>query len=737
MGFSIFKRKVAESPPDKRQSEALIGHASLIYDTRSFERYNPDDLQIKKGNQVYKTMLRDEQIKAVLSFKKAALLARGYSFDIDQENPDHQRIADFFNAMIENMTGSFGDKIRFVLSGYQNGFSICEKVYDVFDFDGSPYWGVSDIKLKPFDTFTFIVDKYGNIEGVNQGHMLGRAIPVPLEKVIHWVHQPDIDSCYGESDLRAAYRAWWSKDIIIRFQNIHLERHGSGFPVISPDEKATSDPNNKNKLLNILRRITVGTGIILPKHHSLKLETPQRTDAYEKAISQHNKALAKSMMVPNLLGLSDQGGVGAFAQSKTQFEGFLWVLDDTGSSIAECLNEQMFAELALWNFGATDYPKFKFNPLTQEQKTLLAKTWSELVQKGSVENGEDDEAYTRNLLGYPAKQEVDESEGEGDEEGDDDDDETPDDTDDEGGSDEDDDEITDGPIDEFTYAAAVHGRWMTRVRFKELAKNFDTAETDFGNTLAGIMARVRLSLENQISKIAGDRSFDNIELKEFEGVEIPKSMVSKLRSASRALLQSVFNENYNRAAAELPKKINAAQIVGMDKTKAERFLASKSFKITDILKTDVLKAVQQILENGIKFNKSLREIILEMTTDTAVASLLPEADAAGRAVNVPARLENIARTNIADAVNQARTSLYGRPEFKGFIVAYQYSAILDQRVSDVCEALDGKVRRDWGVHAPPNHHQCRSILVPITVVDDWDGKESNIPATVKPLKGFG
>ncbi|OQC23315.1 MAG: hypothetical protein BWX71_02101 [Deltaproteobacteria bacterium ADurb.Bin072] len=73
---------------------------------------------------------------------------------------------------------------------------------------------------------------------------------------------------------------------------------------------------------------------------------------------------------------------------------------------------------------------------------------------------------------------------------------------------------------------------------------------------------------------------------------------------------------------------------------------------------------------------------------------------------------------------------------RGFVEAFEYSAILDDRTSEVCEALDGKILRDFGSLQPPNHFMCRSLLIPVTQVDDWGGKEDAIPSGVKPQKGF-
>jgi len=55
--------------------------------------------------------------------------------------------------------------------------------------------------------------------------------------------------------------------------------------------------------------------------------------------------------------------------------------------------------------------------------------------------------------------------------------------------------------------------------------------------------------------------------------------------------------------------------------------------------------------------------------------------------------------------------------------------------SDICEHLNGKILRDFSGYTPPNHFQCRSILVPVTAIDGWDGKESPKPR-VQPHKGF-
>jgi uncharacterized protein with gpF-like domain len=77
------------------------------------------------------------------------------------------------------------------------------------------------------------------------------------------------------------------------------------------------------------------------------------------------------------------------------------------------------------------------------------------------------------------------------------------------------------------------------------------------------------------------------------------------------------------------------------------------------------------------------------------------------------------------------------------VVALRYSAILDDRTTEICQELDDCVWHtdsdNWDKLRPPNHYNCRSLLVPITEVDVqdglWNGEESDVPS-VEPQEGF-
>ena len=58
------------------------------------------------------------------------------------------------------------------------------------------------------------------------------------------------------------------------------------------------------------------------------------------------------------------------------------------------------------------------------------------------------------------------------------------------------------------------------------------------------------------------------------------------------------------------------------------------------------------------------------------------------------------------------------------MAAYQYSAILDDRTSAICEGLHGKIFKAGSEPIPPMHFNCRSLLIPITKYEDFKVSEN-------------
>jgi SPP1 gp7 family putative phage head morphogenesis protein len=99
------------------------------------------------------------------------------------------------------------------------------------------------------------------------------------------------------------------------------------------------------------------------------------------------------------------------------------------------------------------------------------------------------------------------------------------------------------------------------------------------------------------------------------------------------------------------------------------------------------------------------------------------------------RLENVVRTNLSTALNEGRNNFFQNPELDGYVTAYQYSAVMDDRTRDKHSRLDGLIfsvtNPVWATIGPPpqpDPWQCRCTRVPITQDEQW--AESNVPAWV-------
>lgn len=749
------------------------GEVSILFSRlyTKLERWNPDALIARRGRDIYRKMLTDDQVRAVQTFLKHATLARGFQWTIDPDAPEAKTQAEFVawaEAMAAAMRGTFTDKLFALQSAHDYGFAIMEKVYSPWEWRGRWWWAVVDLKLRPSDTFTFDGDEHGNIESLKQT-VDTNAITIAREKVIHFVNRPDVDPHFGQSDLRDVYRAWWSKDTVIKLMNLYLERMAGGFVTAELGEGVSLAPAERTNLENVLQNLQGGTGIIFPPGVKGNFVFPSDTDAYERAISIYDKAISKALLMPNLLGLSEQGNVGSYSQSQTQFELFLFLIDARAARLADAMVEQMWAPIAEWNFGLRELPRWGPGPLTPSQKMELAKTWGQLAQNKVVIPDEGAEAHVRELLAFPSRpkgaksigmemlpavqpgggfpprpgagaggtppREPKTEGGEGD-----------------GGK--------GGEASAEEDAETQRGRqyanappWVVRADFAAI----DSATRDLEDRLAGDLGEVTLAIGDWLlAEVASKRlgtaagGADGI-----TSLNIPSRFLTALRRELRRGLEAGWRTGQRQAGSELkaagwktqtafanPSGLTGSNSVvpgpGLDRDAAEEFLRARSYFGVQGLQQDMLQAVQAVLFNGMKYDFTTDQIAEKL--GEVLRPFIPEVDAAGRRVNMAARLQTIARTNTFEAVNESRLNFFRDPELDGFVEGLEYSSILDGRTTELCTGLDGfqAALNDpvWDGLRPPNHYNCRSLLLPLTLNDKWTPGENPATRGLKPAPGF-
>ena len=746
MMLDWFKRKTFKEdvPKSLPAQDTAWADTSAIYTQRDFVKYNPDDLIGRKGYAIYRKMMMDEQIKAVVKFKRDAVTSRSHYFEanIDKLGEDEakRRIA-VMEAVIANYRGNFKDALNGIMSATYNGFSITEKIYGTFDFDGQTWWGIEALKLKPYDTFYFKTDEFGNITGFVQ-KVEGRELDLDLNKFIYYLVNPDADEHYGQSELRECYRAWFSKDMAIKFRNIWLERHAGGLKWFQvQDGKALTAPE-RTDLQAIIQNIQTSTGMIVPDKVKLESDYPANNVAFKEAIEDYNLDIARALLVPNLVGITPSGQTGSYSQSTTQLEAFLWTLEADASRLEDTLNEQLFREIGRANFGDDDWPRFRFKPIDTGKKLEIVKTWKDLVSAGAVMHTQTDEDHLRDLLDFPdagdpieapqpaQMQPQDGQQADGQHQ--------------DGQSNPQQDNGDNGqqqPPDETVMGAGVvtvssFTSAVKRVDFAVIGKTSEDRVTDHTQAIAKVMGRL---YDDFLSRL------DSYDAETIQGLEYNSKLVSKLRRTVNKALQDGWRLGEKHAGTEIGKAKGKSFTADKGRLDfiSEDYFKLKSFKMTGDLTDATLSIIKNDILNGIKGEKSVPDTIKTIYSDLASAGYLSEDDAKealGQALNVEnpdARLNTVVRTNMFEAINEARYSYFTDPGLGGFVEALEYAAILDSRTTQICQHLDGHVHAVdsdvWQQYRPPNHYNCRSLLIPVTKRDTWSEDD---PPSIEPQKGF-
>lgn len=392
-----------ERRPDQVTTYDLLSTSTIGY------RANPDTLVGRHGLTIYSKMANDEQVKAVLNFKRDAITARGWQFKFregtklsDDEQALRRRV---FSEATARMRGSFSDALNAIMTGRAYGFSITEKVYGAFVLDGKEWPGINMLLGRDPLSFRFYTDEYGVLEKIEQQTHRSGVVEVDRGRVIHYVHAPEWDHVYGRSDLREAYRSWYIKEQVSNLWPRYLERFAGGFLHAAQSAEASLSAAELDTLDDALRRANSLGAIRTPPGITLTvIHPPAAADAYERALQFHDLAIAKALLVPNLLGISQAGG-GSYAQSQTQLEAFFWTLNADAVRLEECLNEQLFRDLGDQAWGDGEYPEFRFKPASVEHQKWVVQTFLQMVTAGAALPTEADEAFLRRMLDLPERDE--------------------------------------------------------------------------------------------------------------------------------------------------------------------------------------------------------------------------------------------------------------------------------------------------------------------------------------------
>lgn len=682
--------------PDRLLEQiAVIDVADALFGGRDkvATRYNPNVLITNKGFSTLDKMRRDDQIKVAMRFKKSAILNTGWDI-VSPQKDKTDKPTEFIKNTLNKMNMSFTKRLYSILSALDYGFSVSEKIFT----EQENNIAITDIKtIKPHD-LEFVQDDYGNLYGIEQD-----TNPLPIDKFIIFTNDFEFENYYGTPELDAAYRAWWLKDNAYKWLAMLLERLGIP-PIFALYEPSFySKTTELQKLYDTLTNLQTATVAAIPKYQnkdrgeSLDFWTPELagnvSSVFIPALEMLNRDISRALLVPGSLGISPEENVGAYSKSKVHFDVFMLQIESIRQDLESHIVQKQIIEPLIdlnFNIPKEEYPIFRFNPINDEVRLDYFNTWKTLLDANAVKRRIEDEKHIRSKLGFPddTTEEVN------------DDNEIP----------------SDNANMQFSLSREPN-KYEKKIDFEALDKKLTSKEIILKEQLKETLVS---EFEKIKSKLRKAKTINEIKLTTSFKSNIEKIITNNLKSAAK---------DGSKDAKETVKRQIGSKFkadVGWNEKAAIKWLSQYALNTAGVLTDKLQIQINFVIANAIKTGKALPDIINDLE-DLLLPYIGNDNVIDDVSVIEPYRLETIARTGMTTAYNQGALVTYRDPDVIEWVAGVEYSAIMDSRTTEVCRHLNGRVFKvddsDMDILTPPNHYNCRSVLVPIMINETIDKKD--------------
>jgi len=713
---------------------------SSLYEPYILRPYNPDDLYQKKGDySLFDEMREDDQINALLTLKKLMILG---DWEISCDNADVKEFLEW--NLLEAIDEMFDRKLFNILSAMDYGFSVTEKI---FSYEETKKWGkkyiLKSLKTRAPHTFEFPQDDKGNITDIFQDTSNGKDIRLNPQKFIHYIYQKEFDNPYGKSEMnKGVYRAWYSKNAIIKFWNIYLERFGMPTVVGTYPKTATKDKSDFQK---VLKNIQAKTSITKPEDFIVELlESAQKGEGeFESAIDKYNTMIARKMLVPDLMGFSGaKTGGGSYSLGQEQFGIFYVVTNQEKGYVSRIINREIINPLVEWNFGVGIEAAFKFVRVNEEKKASQQKAFIDATKTGKVPTTTEQWNHYLQSIEYPNLEEnaienkVLEDEKKKDEENKRKEDmlktklQQPV----NGINPQVQPKINPKEIDkkeEKKKLTKEYANYYRELTVYEKDVNFakiDSELTDINDEYYQILGKLyNLTVNALVDDIKRQKIITRKRLDKINKLELKHQ--DKIQKVITKMMVDGAKIGKESASVELQKNLTKEYLIeegtALNNNEAAEWLKEFAFYVTNNEAETILRLSKPILMEAIRNGSGTRDTMRMVDDALKGYDLTVDAN----------RIETMVRTTTAKAFNESRVQEFNKVKDK--IPAYQYSAILDGRTSAICTSLDKKIfkQSEMQYYNPPIHFNCRSLLVPVYEDEEFD-ISTDIPPTTQVAGDF-
>ena len=181
-------------------------------------------------------------------------------------------------------------------------------------------------------------------------------------------------------------------------------------------------------------------------------------------------------------------------------------------------------------------------------------------------------------------------------------------------------------------------------------------------------------------------------------------------------LQDIYSENYYKTIYQIQKDLgHSFSFAKLDTNKINKVLSSPwaadgldfSQRIWGKQRPELLKVLETDFTQAIIRGDDLNKVIKKISNDFTVAKH---------------RAANLVQTESAFFASLSTKDAF----IESGVEKYQIFATLDDRTSEICQNMDGKIfpmsQYEPGITAPPFHNYCRSTTIPVVDDDYTEGE---------------
>jgi hypothetical protein len=369
------------------------------------------DLVGRPAADIYDKMRRnDGDVKMVMLAIKGLLMKATCEVEPASKDAKHVKQAEHVEHMLfHDHEKDWAETKEEALSFTEFGFFLFEYTHKVVHSHPKfgTYVGLKKLGWRsPRTIERWNLNPDGSLKSVTQYAFgdLSRTIDIPAENLLHGAIGKEGDNYEGVSLLRAAYGAWWRKQLYLKLMAIGAEKNAVPTPVLKVPSGATVDDRATAKEALELYSSNESNYLMLPSGWDFdKLPSSFDPEKMKVCLDYEGTQIARAVLMQFLmLGTGSSSGSWALSTDLSDFA--LSALEYLADRFASPFNKKLIPELVRLNYGPQDaYPKLKFSGISDKAGKELSELLKNYVDSGVVEPDDELEEHVRKRNGFPKK----------------------------------------------------------------------------------------------------------------------------------------------------------------------------------------------------------------------------------------------------------------------------------------------------------------------------------------------